>query len=368
MQRCNQLEQWPNSKQCTDLDPCLFVSDKVIAVNYVDDTLFFSPKAKYIEEVMSKLRDEGGLELEKEDDVAGFLGVSIVKQEDDSILMTQSGLAIKIIETLQIDKLPRKFTPAERTPLVKDEEGEPPELRYNYTSVVGMLQYLQGHSRPDITFAVSQVARYTHNPKRLHEIALDRIGQYLKGTVNKGLILNPKESFEVDCFVDADFAGLWPHEDKLDPTCVRSRTGYVICLADCPIVWKSRLQETIATSTCMSEYMALSTSMKELLPLKEVLDVVKYAVGMGKENNIIHFKTTVWEDNDACRILANLEPGRGTSRTKFFAIKLHWFRSYLKPNHIEVRRINSCEQKADILTKGLGKQKFEEIRKLLCGW
>ena len=52
-------------KQCTDLDPCLFVSDKVIAVNYVDDTLFFSPKAKYIEEVMSKLRDEGGLELEK---------------------------------------------------------------------------------------------------------------------------------------------------------------------------------------------------------------------------------------------------------------------------------------------------------------
>ena len=241
-------------------------------------------------------------------------------------------------------------------------------MRYNFASVVGMLQYLQGHSRPDITFAVSQVARYTHHPKRLHEFALERIGQYLKGTVNRGLILNPKESFEVDCFVDADFAGLWPHEDKLDPTCVRSRTGYVICLADCPLIWKSRLQDTIATSTCMSEYMALSTSMKELLPLKEVLDVVRYAVGMGKDTSTIHFKTTVWEDNDACRILANLEPGRGTSRTKFFAIKLHWFRSYLKPNHIEVKRIDSCQQKADILTKGLGKSKFEEIRLLLCGW
>ena len=56
--------------------------------------------------------------------------------------------------------------------------------------------------------------------------------------------------------------------------------------------------------------MALSTSMKELLPSKEVLDVVKYAVEMGTENSVIHFKTTVWEDNDACCILANLEPGK----------------------------------------------------------
>ena len=95
--------------------------------------------------------------------------------------------------------------------------------------------------------------------------------------------------------------------------------------------------------------------MKELLPLKEVLHTVKYVVGMGSEDSVIHFKTTVWKDNDACHILANLEPGRGTSTTKFFAIKLHWFRSHLKLNNIEVKRIDSYQQKADILTKGLGK-------------
>lgn len=76
-------------------------------------------------------------------------------------------------------------------------------------------------------------------------------------------------------------------------------------------------------SIYMSEYIVLSTVMKELLPLKEVLDVVKYAVEMRNENNVIYFKTTVWEDNDACIILANLEPGRLTSRTKKFTIKLH---------------------------------------------
>ena len=110
-----------------------------------------------------------------------------------------------------------------------------------------------------------------------------------------------------------------------------------------------------------------TVSMKELLPLKEVLDVVKYAVGLGADSNTIHFKTAVWEDNDSCCILANLDPGRSTSRTKFFAIKFHWFRSHLKPNHIEVRRIDSCMQKADILKKRLGKMKFKEIRMLLCG-
>ena len=75
-------------KKCIDLDPCLFISDKVISVNYVDDTLFFSPKMDYIEDIMRQLRDGGCLDMVKEDDVADFLGVSIVKQEDENILMT----------------------------------------------------------------------------------------------------------------------------------------------------------------------------------------------------------------------------------------------------------------------------------------
>ena len=105
-----------------------------------------------------------------------FLGVSIVNQDDGNILMTQSGLANKIVEVLMIEKLPKKFTPAESTALVKDEHGDPPDLCYNYPSIVGMFQYLQGHSRPDITFAIRQVARYNHSPKRLHELVLKRIG------------------------------------------------------------------------------------------------------------------------------------------------------------------------------------------------
>ena len=52
-----------------------------------------------------------------------------------------------------------------------------------------MTQHLQGHSGPDVAFAVSQVSRYVHSPKRSHKEAVKRMGRYLKGTVEEGLTL-----------------------------------------------------------------------------------------------------------------------------------------------------------------------------------
>eukprot|EP00956_Cyclotella_meneghiniana_P018181 scaffold30080_cov40-Cyclotella_meneghiniana.AAC.1 len=148
----------------------------------------------------------------------------------------------------------KKDTPAEASPLPKDSDGEPADPTFPYASIIGMLLYLSGHSRPDIAFAVHQCARYTFKPTKRHVAALKRIGRYLKGTKSRGLILNPSKHLHVDCYPDADFAGLYGHEDKQDPHCVRSRTGYVILLANCPILWKSKLQTEIALSTMEAEY------------------------------------------------------------------------------------------------------------------
>jgi hypothetical protein len=98
-----------------------------------------------------------------------------------------------------------------------------------------MLLYLSGHSRPDIAFAVHQCARYTFSPTKKHINALKCIGRYLKGTRDKGIIMRPSPNLTVDCFPDADFAGLYIHKDAQDPHCVQSCTGYVILLAGCPL-------------------------------------------------------------------------------------------------------------------------------------
>ena len=68
-----------------------------------------------------------------------------------------------------------------------------------------MLGYLQGHSCVDITFAVSQVSRYTFFPKRSHKLALERIGRYLKGTIKEGLVLKQNratDKFKINMYVD----------------------------------------------------------------------------------------------------------------------------------------------------------------------
>lgn len=161
-----------------DLDACLFVSDRVICLVYVDDTLFYSPKMAYIDEVIEKLRQQE-MDLEVEGEVSGFLGVHIERNEkDQTVTLKQTGLSKRIIEALGIEGLHPKRSPATAEPLVKDEDGDPPDGEFNYSSVIGMLQYLQNHSRPDITYAVSQCARFVHNPRRSHEQAIIRIGQY----------------------------------------------------------------------------------------------------------------------------------------------------------------------------------------------
>jgi hypothetical protein len=79
------------------------------------------------------------------------------------------------------------------------------------------------------------------------------------------------------------------------------------------------------------------------------------------------FRCTAHEDNAACETLANLEPGRMTPRSKFYDVKVHWFRSMLNEN-IRVGRVESKLQVADIYTKPLAREDFERLRKLLSGW
>jgi hypothetical protein len=209
--------------------------------------------------------------LEVESAVAGFLGVLITKKPDGTIHLTQTGVIQRILAALNMDDLNTKETPAEHGCLPIDKDGDPPQGTYSCTIVIVMLGYL-GHTRPDTGFATSPCALFTHNTRRSHENALEKIGQYLKLTQDKGLILCPaicEESGElpIDCYVDADFAGLWGYKDCNDASCMKSRTGYVINIINCPVVWKSKLQSYIASSTMEAEYNALSMAMRDVLPL-----------------------------------------------------------------------------------------------------
>ena len=322
----------------------------------------------HIDAVLDKLVNVEKMALEVEDDVAGFLGVHIERNDaTGEITLTQSGLSERIIEALGVTDLPAVSTPADVV-TGQDEDGDPPNCTFNYASVIGMLWYVYGHSRPDLGFAVSQAARHAFSPKRSHELALIRIGQYLKGTVKKGLILKPMDTsqFQMDVYVDSDFMGLYGKEQRTNPDNVKSRAGHVICLNGCPIIWSSKLMQSIALSTMMAEYYALSAAMREVLPLRDLVRTVAHGVGID-DSCLTTFRTTVWEDNAGALALANLDPGQHTARSKFYDVKVHWFRSKLKPD-IVVEKIDTKDQLADMFTKPLPKDVFEHLRKKLMGW
>jgi hypothetical protein len=235
-----------------------------------------------------------------------------------------------------------------------------------------MLLYLSSNSRPDIQFAVHQCARFTHAPKASHAEAVKRIARYLVETKDKGLIFTPTPHIKLDCYVDADFAGLWGYEDDQDPVCVKSRTGFVFTIADCPISWTSKLQTEIALSTLGAEYIALSQAMRELIPLRRLFREIGDKMSLELTNGLL--RSTVFEDNNG--VLALATAPKLTPRTKHIAVKYHFFKSHIAGANgadddgtgIYIKKIESENQKADIFTKGLPLEDFERIRGFIMGW
>ena len=347
-------------------DPCLFLGNGLLVITYVDDILIYGRSQEEIDDLIAKLKKDN-LALRKEGTAEGYLGLD-VSYDGKKTTLSQPGLTQRIIEALGLSS---KFstacsTPAETAALPRDMDGEPATESFNYKSVVGMLHYLN-HTRPDCAFAIHQCARYTFEPKKSHEVAVKRIGRYLKGTMDKGLILDPSDDLTIDCYPDADFAGLWSHAHPQDPHCVCSRTGYVITLAGCPVLWSSKLQTEIALSTMESEYVALSTACKDLFPVMDLVKEIGTFFGLPIKDKA-RFHVRIHEDNVGALLLGQLEPRRMTPRSKHYAIKYHWFREQIGPRGITLVKIGTKEQLGDIFTKGLGRITFEYLRNKLMGW
>ena len=355
----------------SNLDPCLFVSDKVICICHVDDYLFWSRNESDITDVFDKLRDEG-VQIEPEDDTAGFLGIDMHRDSDGVIELTQTGLIDRVIRALGLDngQVHPKFTPASGDPLVKDLDGAPADGDFSFASVVGMMLYLSGNTRPDIAYAVNCCARYMANPRKSHEIALKRIGRYLKLTRRRGLFIKPvlgdSRSLKIDCYPDADFAGLYGYEKYDDPTCVKSRTGFVITINDAPLLAKSSLQKITALSTMEAEILALAHSCQELFPIIDMATFLGASVGLPVDPPSM--KVSIHEDNAGALVLADMIPPQYTPRAKTYHVKTIWFREEIKRRGIELLKIDTTEQLGDLFTKGLPPKIFNYLRKKLLGW
>ena len=246
-----------------------------------------------------------------------------------------------------------------------DPTGPPRKQTWNYRTAVGATSYLQAMSRPDLSFSVHQTTRFSNDPKLIHEEALKRIGRYLLTTIDKGIIFKPDLDAGFTCYVDADWAGRWSPETCHLSSSAKSRTGFVIFYAGCPIMWKTTMQRLVALSTTEAEYIALSTALRDVITFMHLLEELKER-GIDIPFVKPTIKCNVFEDNAACIQVAK-EP-KMRPRTKHLSARLHHFRQYVLNGKIDVVYVRSKENIADIFTKPLPRPAFEYLRGKLMGW
>ncbi len=231
--------------------------------------------------------------------------------------------------------------------------------------MIGKLNFLEKSTRPEIAYAVHQCAHFCSVPKQSHAEVVKHIGRYLQSTQDKGLIINPSGN-TFTCYADASYAGDWKQEAAIDdPTTACSRTGYVITYAQCPIVWGSKLQTEIALSTTEAEYIALSISAREIIPLLSLAqEVATFGVIHKVETPIMRCK--IFEDNEGAVEMTNVPKMR--PRTKHLNIKYHFFRQFVETGILQILHITGEQQIADVLMKPLEEASFTKHRKKITGW
>jgi len=175
-----------------------------------------------------------------------------------------------------------------------------------YQSMVGNLLYAAMATRPDIAQAVSVVSKFNANPSVSHLTAVKRVLRYLKGTVNLALKYNQTESRALVGFSDADWAG--DQDDR------RSTTGNVFLLGGGAVSWLSKKQSTVALSTAVAEYVALSQAAQECVWLRRLLS----DLGMDATPVVI------LEDNQGAIAIAKNPVDH--SRTKHIDFRYHYIR------------------------------------------
>lgn len=254
-------------------DECIYfmvVADSLLLVClYVDDILVAHRDEAQVLRLMAALNVR--YQVKDMGRPSQFLGVRI-EQNHGEILLSQAAYVDEALHRFVMQPSRPNSTPMIPNTRL-DQLEDPPSAeedeemrRMPYRQVVGSLLNLARVSRPDIAFAVNQLARHSARPRKTAWIAAKHLLRYLSGTQDTKLRLAPNTD-DIDLVTDADFAN-----DKADR---KSVSGYVIYLFGAPVAWGSTKQSVVAQSSTAAEFIAANDGLLQAewinLQIDEVL-------------------------------------------------------------------------------------------------
>ena len=297
-------------KNLGDIDPSLYLRDSIIIGSHVDDLLVLGPNKDSIISLRKEL--EKHLLVQDLGEVHYYLGIEIIRNPKE-IILTQQGFITKVLNRFKLNDLVEYSTPLPQGIILSSpREGEKASLDDTrlYQQQIGSLMYLMTQTRPDISYPLGLLARFMSNPTKEHFLALNRLWGYLKRTKNYGLVFK-SQPISLVGYCDSDWGG--------DRDTRRSTTGYLFLLGNTPISWASKLQKTVALSSCKAKYIALKEAIKEQSYLKTIFNLIPILAPT--------YSTRLYTDSQSAIALA--KNPIYLPRTKHIDIQYHYIREAL---------------------------------------
>ena len=279
--------------------PCVFIKKTtkgfVIIAVYVDDINLVGTPEELLKAIEC-LKDE--FEIKDLGKTKYCLGLQI-EHYPSGILVHQRMYTEKLLKRFNMDEAYPLSTPmVVRSLDTKNDPFRPKEEKETllgpkvpYLSAIGALLYLAQCTRPDISFAVNLLARYSSAPTKRHWNGVKHILRYLRGTMDMGLFYSKDvpQASQLNGYTDAGYLS--------DPHKSISQNGYVFTSGGTAISWRSCKQSFPDTSSNHSEIIALHDASRECVWLRSLITHLRHSSGLA---SITEEPTIIYEDNAAC--------------------------------------------------------------------
>ncbi|KAI3503879.1 hypothetical protein L1887_32343 [Cichorium endivia] len=330
------------------IDSTLFIkrkkADFLLVQVYVDDIIFGSSNEEMCHDFEMVMK--GKFEMSAMGELSYFLGLQ-VEQKKDGMFIHQSKYVYDILSRFKMEDSTEYSTPiCVNHNLGPDHESEDDVDPTQYRAMIGSLMYLTA-SRPDIMFAVCLCARFQANPKESHMKAVKRILRYLKGKPKLGLWYPNDSDLDLVAYTDSDYGGCKSNR--------KSTTGGCQFLGGRIVSWQCKKQSCVSTSTCEAEYIAAGSCCSQVLWIQQQM----------RDYGLNFFRTPIMIDNNATISITN-NPVKH-SKTKHIDIRHHFIRDCAEKKLIELHKVDTLDNLADLYTKAFDKTRFALLTYALQG-
>ena len=324
-------------------DPCVRIKEEngnyTITNTYTDDT--FGASNNEEEERRRKEEISKVWEIKDVGETEYFLGMRVQQDLDTgTVRLSQRPYWEHVLNRFSLEHITPRNTPlpvgivldSNMSPKTDSERKQMDDKPYR--PILGSVMWGQLSTRPDLSFAVSLLARFQSNPGLDHWNALMHVIGYIKNTIDYGLTYSRDSDLSPTAYVDADYGGC---KDTR-----RSTSGYVFLMAGGAVTWSSKRQATVALSTVEAEYVAMSRCAQQMVWIQSWLSEAK-----------IEYTLPGVMKGDNRGAIALTKNTKDHGKVKHIDIRHHYIRELVQSGAITMEQVSSADNLADLFTKPL---------------